>query len=414
MVNSITGDILQEKGQKQQRRNVLAVIIAHGPVDQLLSPLAGHPLIAYSIVAAMQAESVASLVVAGDVRLKDTINQYARIQGRDDIPVECVPFPGASHLDQIGLDYALKVGKQWLRNHPDPRIDIVLGMSPYWPLHPRGSLENAIDHFKLHADSSRAISLFPAGRGNHWWTIEDQGNLVQVRFSKAGKTENQFFSQSGHFVIMRLDYSKSSQTTMPILLDPDFGVTISQPSTWKYANWLVQFSCLDLVYPGHRPRPLPGKVDLLVLDFDGVLSDNRVWVDENGREQIASDRADSLGLFFLRQAGIAALVISMETNPVVAARCRKMNVPFLQGINDKASVLSQYLAERSINPQSVVYLGNDVNDLPCFPLVACAVAVADSLPAVLRQADLVLSHRGGHAAVRELCDLLINQVNKKQ
>jgi N-acylneuraminate cytidylyltransferase len=174
----------------------------------------------------------------------------------------------------------------------------------------------------------------------------------------------------------------------------------------------VQFSALDMVYPGHRSRPLPEKVALLVMDFDGVLTDNRVWVDEGGHEHIAANRSDSLGLAFLRRAGIEALVISMETNPVVAARCRKMNVPVLQGINDKAAVLSQYLADKSIDPSQVVYLGNDVNDLVCFPLVACAVAVADSLPAVLHEADLVLASRGGHAAVRELCDLLILRAGK--
>ena len=122
---------------------------------------------------------------------------------------------------------------------------------------------------------------------------------------------------------------------------------------------------------------------------------------------VAANRSDSLGLSYLRQAGVEAVVISMETNPVVAARCRKMNVPWIQGENDKATALKKLLQERGVDASETVYLGNDVNDLPCFPLVGWAVAVSDALPEVIRQADHVLSRKGGHAAVRELCDLIM-------
>jgi N-acylneuraminate cytidylyltransferase len=127
---------------------------------------------------------------------------------------------------------------------------------------------------------------------------------------------------------------------------------------------------------------------------------------------VAANRSDSLGIIMLRQAGVETVVISMETNPVVAARCRKMHVPYIQGENDKASALKNLLADRKIDASEVVYLGNDVNDLPCFPLVGWAVAVADSLPDVASQADYVLTRPGGHAAVRELCDLILDQEKK--
>jgi len=162
-----------------------------------------------------------------------------------------------------------------------------------------------------------------------------------------------------------------------------------------------------MVWPGRPPRSMPEKVKLLILDFDGVLTDNRVWVDENGRELVAANRSDSLGVNMLRQAGVEAMVISMETNPVVAARCRKMKISYIQSENDKQTAIQKVMVERRIDPAQVVYLGNDVNDLPCFPLVGWAVAVADALPEVARQADFVLSRPGGHAAVRELCDLIL-------
>jgi N-acylneuraminate cytidylyltransferase len=122
---------------------------------------------------------------------------------------------------------------------------------------------------------------------------------------------------------------------------------------------------------------------------------------------VAANRSDSLGLGYLTRAGIQAIVLSKEKNPVVAARCKKINLPFYQGVDDKAVTLQAILTERQIDPQHVIYVGNDTNDLPCFPLVACAIVVADAQTEALRAADLVLSRRGGHGAVRELCDLLL-------
>jgi N-acylneuraminate cytidylyltransferase len=88
-----------------------------------------------------------------------------------------------------------------------------------------------------------------------------------------------------------------------------------------------------------------------------------------------------------------------------------LTLPVIQGINDKPVVLRQYLEEHHFDPQHVVYVGNDVNDLPCFPVVGCAVAPVDAEPEILRQADLVLSRKGGHGAVREICDLIVQRMN---
>jgi YrbI family 3-deoxy-D-manno-octulosonate 8-phosphate phosphatase len=155
---------------------------------------------------------------------------------------------------------------------------------------------------------------------------------------------------------------------------------------------------------------LPKQVDLLVLDFDGVMTDDRVWVDQDGREMVAANRRDGLGISALHKAGFPMLVLSTETNPVVAARCRKLNLEVIQGLQDKASAMNRLIRERHLDASHIVYLGNDVNDLPCFPLVGCAIAVADAHPQVLSKADIVLPRRGGDGAVRELCDRLIQNL----
>jgi N-acylneuraminate cytidylyltransferase len=221
------------------------------------------------------------------------------------------------------------------------------------------------------------------------------------------------YAHNGLIDIIRTDTilkmnSMSGRTILPVLFDPGYDIDLDTPDDWMRAEERLMVARLLLVWPGEHRRVLPNKIKLLVLDFDGVLTDNRVWVDQDGREMVAANRSDSLGIDLLRQVGVETVVISRETNPVVAARCRKMNVTCIQGENDKETALRKLVADRGIDPAYVVYCGNDANDLPCFPLVGWAVAVADSVPEVLRKADFVLSKQGGHGAVRELCGLILS------
>ncbi len=225
--------------------------------------------------------------------------------------------------------------------------------------------------------------------------------------------------QTGHVDAIRPraileKHSMSGDVILGLELDPRFTVDIDTLRDWERAEWLVSDPALEAVRPGPAPRPMPARVKLVVLDFDGVLTDNRVWTDSDGREMVAADRGDGWGLARLRERGVEVVVLSTETDPVVAARCRKLNLPFVQGSGDKAAALQALLVERAAAPGETIYLGNDANDVPCFPLVACALAVADAHPSALAGADRVLSHRGGHGAVRELCDLLIQTLESKE
>jgi YrbI family 3-deoxy-D-manno-octulosonate 8-phosphate phosphatase len=152
-----------------------------------------------------------------------------------------------------------------------------------------------------------------------------------------------------------------------------------------------------------------GEVDLVVLDFDGVLTDNAVWVLEDGTEMVRCDRSDGLGIAMLKKAGIPVMVLSTETNPVVTARCEKLAIPCVQGVSDKGRELVAILARERIDSTRVAYVGNDVNDLDCMEIAGFPVAVADAHPQVLGTARVVLSTRGGYGAVRELCDLLLSK-----
>jgi len=147
-------------------------------------------------------------------------------------------------------------------------------------------------------------------------------------------------------------------------------------------------------------------IALLVLDFDGVLTDNRVYVFQDGREAVVCNRADGLGCELLRTAGVELMVISTEENPVVAARARKIKVPVSQGVRDKAAAVAALIAERRIDASQVMYVGNDVNDIDAMRLVGWPVAPADAHESVRAIARVVTKAKGGEGVVREIADRL--------
>ncbi len=160
------------------------------------------------------------------------------------------------------------------------------------------------------------------------------------------------------------------------------------------------------------PRPqLPDPIGLVVFDFDGVMTDDRALVLQDGSEGVLVHRGDGMGVERLRKAGVPMLVLSKERNPVVDARCRKLQIPSLQGLDDKWPALQKWLAEHRVDPSSVIYVGNDINDLDCLANVGLSVAVADANPIIRQQAHLTLDRPGGLGAVRELAELVIEQLS---
>jgi 3-deoxy-D-manno-octulosonate 8-phosphate phosphatase (KDO 8-P phosphatase) len=151
-------------------------------------------------------------------------------------------------------------------------------------------------------------------------------------------------------------------------------------------------------------EPLLERVRFAIFDFDGVFTDNRVWVNERGEESLAFSRSDGLGLRRLDEVAVQYLIVSMEENAIVGARARKLRAEFLQGVEDKLPVLRERAAAAGVALEETAYVGNDVNDAECLAAVGLAVVPADAWPEVMPLATWVLSRPGGAGCVREFCD----------
>lgn len=162
----------------------------------------------------------------------------------------------------------------------------------------------------------------------------------------------------------------------------------------------------SIALPDPRLAERLRRVRLVAFDFDGVFTDNMVYVFEDGREAVRCYRGDGLGLQALERLQVATIIISTETNPVVSARSRKLGIRSVQGCVDKRSALETVAAELGLAMDQVAYVGNDINDLAVLQSVGVPIVVQDAHPAVAPFAQYRTVRRGGQGAVREVCDLL--------
>ncbi len=147
------------------------------------------------------------------------------------------------------------------------------------------------------------------------------------------------------------------------------------------------------------------RIRLVSFDFDGVFTDNMVYVFEDGSEAVRCFRSDGIGLQKLNNLGIETIIISTEANPVVSARARKLKIRCVQNCQDKRAVLEEIAGNMNITLDEVAFVGNDINDLPCLTCVALPIVVKDAHPDVIPVARYQTCSPGGHGAVREICDL---------
>ncbi|MCM2577908.1 acylneuraminate cytidylyltransferase [Streptomyces meridianus] len=403
---------------------VLAVIPARGGSKGVpgknLAQVGGVPLVVRAVRACLAARTVTDVVVSTD---DEGIAAAARNAGAG-VVTRPAGISGDTATSEAAVLHALDAHEQ--RSGP---VDAVLLVQCTSPFLTRADVDAVTSAVTVEgADSALAVAPF---HGFVWRDgqqgVGDPGQQgaraggFGVNHDKAHRPRRQDrpqdlletgavyamsaagFRDAGHRFFGR---------TQPVPTDPARVLEIDDPHDLARARALAPL--LDASPAGGdaaplRPGALPTRddVDAVVLDFDGTQTDDRVLVDSDGRETVAVHRGDGLGIAAMRRAGIPLLILSTEQNPVVAARARKLRVPVLHGIDRKDLALKQWCEEEGIAPERVLYVGNDVNDLPCFGLVGWPVAVAQAHAVVREEARAVTSVPGGHGAIREIASWVL-------
>lgn len=388
-------------------RRIVALIPARGGSKGIprknLAPLAGRPLLVHTLDQARATPAIERVVVSTD---DDEIARCAAEHG-----AEVVRRPAQLASDEAASEPALLHALDTLRDDGGYEPDLVVFLQATSPLRRAGDVARAIATL----EAEDADSLFSACVVHGFVWRRRGSELEALTYDPQARPRRQdvgedLLENGSIYVfkpwVLRRHRNRLGGRVAVYPMDPLDSFQIDTPADLELAERL-----LELVRPpGGVPDLAP--IRLLVLDFDGVMTDDRVTVDETGREAVVCSRSDGFGLEILRRrSGVDAAVLSKETNPVVAARCRKLGLTCFQGYDDKLPQLERMAAERGLAPAQIAYVGNDLNDLAPMRWCGVAIATADARAEVKAAADYVTRRRGGRGAVREVCDLLLREAS---
>ena len=147
-------------------------------------------------------------------------------------------------------------------------------------------------------------------------------------------------------------------------------------------------------------------ISTLIYDFDGVMTDNTVYVDQDGKETVRVHRGDGLAISHFKQKGYHQLILSTESNPVVSQRAKKLDIPVIQGVTNKKDALTDYCKKHNIHLSKVCYVGNDLNDCEVMTIVGLKVCPADATADIKQISDIITKTYGGYGVIRELMNHL--------
>ncbi|MEV0447639.1 acylneuraminate cytidylyltransferase [Streptomyces sp. NPDC050600] len=385
---------------------VLAVIPARGGSKGVpgknLATVAGLPLVARAVRACLAAPRVTDVVVStDDPGIADTARSFG---------AEAVQRPAALAGDTATSEAAVLHAMDAFEATTGRRPDVVLLVQCTSPF----LTAEEIDGTAARITSGAADTAFTAAPSHGFlWREEPEGpdgaTATGVNHDKAHRPRRQDrtpeYLETGAVYAMAAEGFRTHRhrffgRTALVVTDPARVLEIDDPHDLARARALAPL--LDTT-----AAPALGDVDAVVLDFDGTQTDDRVHIDADGREFVSVHRGDGLGIAALRRAGVPLLILSSEQNPVVAARARKLRIPVLHGVDRKDLALKQWCDEQGVDPQRVLYAGNDVNDLPCFHLVGWPVAVGSAHDSVRAAARAVTETPGGFGAIREIAAWLL-------
>jgi N-acylneuraminate cytidylyltransferase len=393
---------------KQTKPSCLAIIPARGGSKGVprknVKLLAGRPLIAWTIRAAREAKRVTRVVVSTDDA------EIARVANECGAGV--VWRPAEISGDIASSESALLHVLGHLRETENYRPELLAFLQCTSPLTTAADIDGTIGAML----DQRADSALSAARFFHFvWRVDSDG-ASGVNHDKRVRQRRQErpaeFLENGAIYAMRTEGFLAARhrffgKTAIYEVEAGRSLEIDEPDDFEVAEVLLRRRDEN-----ERRALLPSPVGAVVFDFDGVFTDDRVLVDETGREAVTCSRSDGHGLSGLTKMGVPMLVISKEVNPVVGARCTKLGMECVQSCDDKLPVMTQWLKQRGIKTANTVYVGNDVNDLECLAAVGCGVVVADAHAEARAAARMVLSRPGGRGAVRELCNLILKGMSR--
>ena len=370
---------------------VVAVIPARGGSKGVprknLQSVGGVPLVVRAIRAAQATIGIDQVVVSTD---DDEIAAIATGAGAGVIrrPAE---ISGDTATSESALLHAL--------DELAADVDVLVFLQPTSPFIDPVALGAAIERVRS-GDEDVVFSAFETYA--FLWAVDGTGVNHDAATRPRRQDREPHFQETGAFYVLNAAGFRAAGHRF----FGRVGIAVVAEQSAIEIDSLEQLELAQAIMP-LVDRPAEIDVDAVVTDFDGVHTDDTASITADGDERVTVSRGDGLGVRLLREAGIPVLILSTEKHKVVAARAAKLRVDVLHGVEDKGAALAEWAASRGIPLERIAYVGNDINDLACLEMVGWPIAVPGSHESVLSVARVVLSHRGGAGAVRELAERVL-------
>lgn len=359
--------------------------------DKNIRPLAGRPLFAWSLGAALDSGCFDAVYVATDSEsIRDSVEKTF-----PDGVLFAERSPGSAtdeaSTEQVMLEFQAQVA-----------FDVLALVQATSPLTRAQDFREAKARF-LDEGLDSLLSAVPTGR--FVWTADGEA----LNYDPARRPRRQDFTgsfvENGAFYLTRAAVLRDARCRLGgrigvHAMHADAIHEIDEPGDWAVVERLVRRHAV----PPERLR----RIRVLVVDVDGTLTDGGMYYGADGEALKKFDTRDGKGLERLRESGVHVSVITAEDSPSVASRMVKLGLDdYHAGVADKPALLSELLATWRCGLDEVAWVGDDLGDLECMTQVGLACAPADARAAVREAADYVCAQAGGRGAVREVCDLIV-------
>ena len=384
---------------------ILAIIPARGGSKGIprknLRLLAGKPLIAHTIEHALRARQVSRTVVSTD----DTeIAEVSRKCG-----AEVVMRPAELATDTAGSDLVLLHALSYLEEKEGFIPSLVVFLQATSPLRRLNDIDNAIN--QLVGDGADSLLSVTESSEFIWKQVE--GGFTSITFDYRNRKRRQelekIYYENGSIYLTKPEILRKCKNRLggrisTYLMESWQRADIDDYDSLMWCEWLYR-----KYLASQRNKGILYEIQLIVYDFDGVMTDNKVTIDQDGSESVSVNRADGLAVSRIKDMGIKQIILSSEKNPVVRKRAEKLGLPCLHSKENKREALREYLETNDINKDRVIYVGNDINDSDVMNYVGFPIAPADAHEEIRKTAWAITKATGGNGVLRELLDMILEQ-----
>ena len=381
--------------------NIIAIIPARGgsksiPQKNIIN-FCGKPLIAWTIEQAQESNSIYDVYVSTDDK---EIADIAMDWG-----AKVIKRPQQLARDTSSSEEALLHALDHIEKKQ--AVDMVVFLQCTSPLREPEDIDNAVKQFLFY----KADSLFSSTLFDDFcvWKKESDGlRSITFDYKNRGRRQDRepYYLENGSIYIFKPEILQKHKNRLGgkiIMYMMPYWKSF-EIDTWEDLEICEYFMQKNIL---SKSKMIPkGEIKLIAYDFDGVMTDNKVIVNQDGVESVIVNRADGLAVDILKKKGFDQIILSTETNPVVEVRAKKIGIPVIKGIKDKKRVLIEFCERSNISLKNVLYIGNDLNDLEVMKCVGWPVCPSDSADEIKRISKIVLNTKGGEGVVREILNLL--------